>query len=271
MLPRVIQQHRDAAFNSLAPNVQRITAGKATRIYDLQRSTAVSAEWPTVTEVLGGTALTQTDTDRKPAAATSANGLNVATFDGTDVLLQTLESGNNGTTKWWFYFRVKFADLAAQQQVYAAMVANGASANRSRIAVPSSGRISFDIFMAGFNGRNYLTAGSFSAGVWQSGYVVFDSTKTSEADTTGSNDDAKVRVALGNTFQALTAADVGTPGGVPSALLAATGVTTLFAATDSDTPSSPLRNGGQTQLMAFGSEPLTAAELAALNLFQFPT
>ncbi len=275
-LPRVLQRHRATALQGGGViNPFTVTSGKALRWYDLQNSTAVSAEWPTVLERNGGTSITQADSDRQPAAATSANGLNVATFDGTDVWMQTLESGNNGTAQWWMYMRVRPADFGAQQRLYNCTLGGlggSASATRMRISLNgTTGRVSTDVFVSGNNGRNYTaTSVGATAGTWNSIYVQFDSSLTDEADGDGLNDDAKFRLALGTTFLALTGADVGT-GGAVTALLAVTGTAEIGASSNSDTPASPLRNGGQMQLMAFGTAPLSAAELAALNTYQFPT
>ncbi len=273
VLPRVLQMHRATAMGAGSVSAALSSAfAKTLREYSLAASTAVSGEYPTVVETRGGTALAQTDADRKPAAATAANGLPVMTFDGSDVLLQALETGNNGTSKWWMLMWVKPADFGASQQLYACMTSSGASANRMRITLSNTtGTVGFDAFVSGFNGRNYLTAGALTAAGWNPVYLQFDNTRTSEADLDGSTSDAKMRIAFGNTFQALTASNQGS-GGVPSALLAATGTACLLAATYSDTPGSPLRNGGQLgPRLRFGSEPLTAAELAALLAHDAPT
>jgi hypothetical protein len=249
---------------------------KTLREYSLPNSTAVAGEYPTVVETRGGTSLAQTDADRKPAAATAANGLPAATFDGTDVWLQTLESGNNGTAKWWMLMWVKPADLAAQQRLYNCTLGGlggSASATRMRISLNgTTGRVSADVFVSGNNGRNYTaTSVGLAAAAWNSVYIQFDGTCTAEADLDGVTTDAKFRVALGTTFIGLTASDVGT-GGAVSALLSAAGTAEIGASSNSDTPTSPLRNGGQLgPRMRFGAEPLTAAELAALNAFEVPT
>ncbi len=242
------------------------------RWYRLAASTPVSSEYETVEEVLGGTDISQTDADRKPAAATSANSLPVATFDGTDVWLQTLESGNNATAKWWMAFRIKPADFGASQQVYAAMTAAGASVQRMRMNLSNTtGVPTISIFTSGFNGRVYTAGTALTAAAWNHLYVQWDNTKTAECDTDGATSDAKLRLFLGTTALALTAANEGT-GGTPAALLSATGTVTLCAANDADSPVSPLRNGGQVgPNWFFGDEPLTAAQLALIVGFEAPT
>jgi hypothetical protein len=188
------------------------------------------------------------------------------------VMLQTLEAGNNGTTKWWAYIRVKPVDFAASQQLLAAMTAAGASVNRTRTGLAgATGLPTWSIFTSGSAGRLYTGGTALTVGAWNSLYLQFDGSAVGvEADTTGLITDAKARMFIGNTAVAITAANEGA-GGVPAALLAATGTATIGGANDVESPVTPIRNGGQLQLMAFGSEPLTAAELAALNLFQFPT
>lgn len=279
MIPRLHPREREIAQRVMLRARQgglhpsQVSAVK--RWYRLAASTPSSGEYDSVTEVLGGSPIVQTDADRKPAAATAANGLPVATFDGTDVWLQTLESGNSDTAKWWLFFWFKPVDFGASQGVHAATgsgLSGSASANRTRVSVvATSGKLSFDIFSSGFNGRNYLTAGGLTSGAWNCGYIQYDNSKTDECDTTGSNADAKVRIAIGTTFQALTASDVGT-GGVPTQLASATGSVVMGASNDSDTPVAAIRNGGQLGPNLYnGDASLTTAQLAALAGFEVPT
>jgi hypothetical protein len=247
-------------------------SGKVKRWYRLAASTPVSSEYETVEEVLGGTDITQTDADRKPAAATSSNGLPVATFDGTDVWVQTLESGNNGTSKWWMLIWVKPADFGATQHVLNCQGVSGASLQRMTLALGNgTGILTFDIFVSGFNGRKYATGTALTAGGWNCLYIQFDNTRTSECDPDGDVEDAKIRIALDGTFLALTPSDVGT-GGTVSALLSATGTACIGAANNSDTPTAPYRSGGQFgPNLFFGTDPLTETELALLVGFEAPT
>lgn len=243
------------------------------RWYNLVASTAVASEWETVVESFGGTPLTQVGAVRKPAADVSANGLPVATFDGTDVWRLTLESGNNSTAQWWMYFRIKPFDFGASQQVLSMMNgADGVAANRQRISVSNTtGRVSFDIFVSGFNGRNYATAGGLTVSAYNGVYVQFDGLGSAECDLTGSDTTAKTRIAIGNTFQALTPSDQGT-GGVPTALLATTGFGTFGAASNTDTAIAAMRPGTVFgPAIFFGDVPLSAAKLANLNAFLVPT
>jgi hypothetical protein len=242
------------------------------RWYRLAASTAVSGEYPAVEEVLGGTDLAQTSANRKPAAATSANGLPVATFDGSDLWLQTLESGNNGTAKWWAFFYFKAGDLAAAQRLYGCRAAGGASANRVDINLNTDGSLSFFVFVSALNGRSYTTAGGLvTAGAWCSGYVQFDGTQPSEVDLDGATATAKSRVAVNGDFEALVAADVGT-GGAVTGLVSATGTAIFGATNDVDAPVSPFRNNGQLgPNLFFGDEPLTALQFSRLVAFEVPT
>jgi len=246
--------------------------GKVKREYSLVASTAVAGEYATVVETRGGTSLAQTDANRKPAAATAANGLPVATFDGTDVLVQTLESGNNGTSQWWIAGYFKPASLASAQGIYRCRTAGGASVQRLDVTVNADGSLQFLAFVSGFNGRSYTTPASlFTAGAWTFFYIQFDSSKTNEADTAGSDADAKTRIFVGTIARAITAANVGT-GGTVSALLAATGTAIVGGNNDSSTPVLPILDGGQLgPRLYFGDAPLTVAELAALAGLEVPT
>ncbi len=242
------------------------------RWYRLAASTPVSGEYPAVEEVLGGTDLAQTSANRKPATATSANGLPVATFDGSDLWLQTLESGNNGTAKWWCFFYFKAASLGSTQRLYGCRASGGASANRVDITLNTDGSLAFTVFVSALNGRTYATTGGLvTAGAWTSGYVQFDSTQPSEADLDGATATAKTRIAVAGDFEALVAADVGT-GGAVTGLVSATGTAVIGATNDSDTPVTPILNNGQIgPNLFFGDEPLTADQFAALIGFEAPT
>jgi hypothetical protein len=253
-----------------------LESGKVKRWYRLAASDAGSGEYPALEEVLGGTDIAQADADRQPAASVASNGLPTATFDGTDVWIQTLESGNNGTAKWWMLMRVRPVDFGGGQRLYNCTLGGlggSASATRMRVSLnATTGRVNTDVFVSGNNGRNYTAASvGLTVAAWNSVYIQFDNSLTDEADGDGLNDDAKFRIALGTTFLALTGADVGT-GGAVTGLLAATGTAEIGAASNSDTPASPLRNGGALgPNLFFGDEPLTPAQLARLVAFEVPT
>jgi hypothetical protein len=252
-----------------------MTNNKITRWYNIAASNAVAGELESVTEVLGGPALTQVSAVRKPALVSSVNSLPVAQFDGSDVWLQTLDTpgtGNNGTSKWWVAMRVRPADLSATQTLLGWTSAAGTAPNKLQATViNTTGQIMFTVFVSGFNGRLYLTAGGISALAYSHVYIQFDNTRTDEADTTGLITDAKVRMFIGNTAQAITPSDSGT-GGVVAALLSSVGTACIGAANNTDAPAGPLRNGGIIgPNIMFGIEPLTADELANLVAFMVPT
>lgn len=245
------------------------------RWYRLAASTPNAGEYDTITEVFGGAAVVQTDADRKPAAATS-NGLPVATFDGTDVMLITLDpagSGNNGTSQWWTAFRFKPAGFNSSQTFLGWTSAAGTAPNKLAVGFPNdgTGKITFTVFASGFNGRVYTTTGGVVDATWNHVYVQFDGTRTNEFDSDGLTSDAKVRVFVGNTALAITAGDSGT-GGTASALLSSVGTAALGGGNDVDAPSGPLRNGAQMgPNLLFGTTPLSAAQLAAIVNFEVPT
>jgi hypothetical protein len=140
-----------------------------------------------------------------------------------------------------------------------------------QIVSTNTATIGIDAFSSGFSGRAYRTVSTLTVGVWQSVYIVFDNSKTSEFDSTGSNVDAKLRIAVNGVFQAVSAVDLGA-GGAPSALQSATGTGSVGAASDSDTPVAPMLNGslwGPDTYVGNGS--LTQAELNVLHNFELPT
>jgi hypothetical protein len=240
--------------------------------YRLAASTAVAGEWESVTEVLGGTPLTQVAAIRKPAEAASANGLPIATFDNTDVWVQTLESGTNGTTQWWIAFRVKPVDFGSTQMIVGSTSAAGTAPNKLSVNMESiTGKLVFTVFSSAFNGRVYTSTNALTAGVWNHGYILFDGLRTAEFDPDGLTADAKVRMFIGTVASPITAIDTGT-GGAVSALLASVGTAAIGAANNVDAPAGPLRNGTQLGPNFFcGKAPLTTAQLAAMVAFEVPT
>lgn len=238
----------------------------------LAASTPVSGEYETVVDVLAANNATQTGAVRKPAAAASANGLPVATFDGSDVWAWPIAASNHSTDKWELLLWLKAGDLAAAQRVFACDTSGGATLNRIRVTLVSTGAVEVLVFISNGNGRTFATpAGVFTAGAWVFLHVKYDSQATNEADTDGLTVDAKVRVFTGGTARALTATDVGA-GGTIGALRTATGNNLLGAASDSDTPVSPLRNGAQTGPNIWvANAAVTAVQAASLQNFEAPT
>lgn len=241
------------------------------RIYSLEASTPVSGEYSSVVEMRGGSPLVQTSANRKPAASTSANGLPVAVFDGSDMWSYTLESGNNGTAKWFLAFRLNPSQVPATQHTWDAMTVGGSSIQRMQTVLTSTGTFGIDLFSSGFNGRAYRTVGTLTAGAWVHIYVAFDNSKTAEFDTDGATVDSKLRIAFGTTFQTITASDLGT-GAAPASLQSATGTGMVGAANDSDTPVAPLQNNTLWGPYTYtGDAGLSDGELAAVVNFKVPT
>jgi hypothetical protein len=237
----------------------------------LAASTAVSAEWETVVDVLNSNPAAQTDADRKPAAATSANSLPVATFDGTDVWVWPIAASNHSTDKWEILLWIKPASLGAAQRVFACDTSGGASLNRIRVTISATGTVDVLVFISNADGRQFSTPAVISAASWAFIRVAYNSSATNEADTDGLTADAKVRVFVGGAARALTGANVGA-GGTIGALRTATGSNVVGAANDSDTPVSPLLNGGQTgPNIWIANAVLTTAEATNLQSFEAPT
>lgn len=238
----------------------------------LAASEATLGEYDNVTDVLTNNDAVQADADRKPAAATSANGLPVATFDGTDVWTWPIAASNHSTDKWELLLWVKPASLGAGQRVFACDTSGGATLSRLRVTLNTSGGVDVLVFITNSDGRQFSTPNSLvSAGAWSFLRIKYDSLGAAEADTDGLTTDAKVRVFVGGTARALTGANVGA-GGAIGALRTATGDNLIGAATNSDTPVSPLLNGGQIGPNVFVTNAaLTTAQAAALMAFEAPT
>lgn len=238
----------------------------------LAASTITAGEYDAVVDVLNSNPTAQTDTDRKPAAATAANGLPVTTFDGSDMLLWTLAASNASTAAWELLGYIKPANVATTQRIYAADTSSGASVNRLRVGINSNGGVNVLVFITNANGRTFDTPNSsLTAGVWTFLRVAYDSAKTAECDTDGATADAKLRVFLNGTAQAITAGDVGAGGSI-GALRAVTGTAIIGAANDADAPVAPLLNGTQVgPNIMIANAAVTTSEAAAIQGFEAPS
>ncbi len=238
----------------------------------LPASTAVSSEWETVVDALNSNPATQTSANRKPAAATSANGLPIATFDGSDMWVWPVAASNHSTTAWELLLWIKPASVAANQRVFACDTSSGASVNRIRVGLNASGGAQALIFITNADGRQFDTPNSvLTAGAWTFLRLAYDSAKTAEADLDGLTTDAKVRIFINGTAQALTGSNVGA-GGTIGALRTATGNNVIGAANDADAPVQPLTNGAQTGPNVYvANTALTAAQASNLQGFEQPT
>lgn len=242
--------------------------------YRLDKSTAVSSEYPTIVDFMGGSSAVQTDADRVVAAATSSTNQPVMEFDGTDIVTIPLSSANNSTTIWGPVFWFKPGSFAAGQALHYVTspgLSGSADVARHRLNIFSSGKINLDIFVSGLNGRSYTaTSATLVVGTFTHIRVAFNSSKTNECDTDGATSDAKVRIFLDGVPIALTAANIGV-GGTVSSLLSATGSALIGGANDSDTPTVPILNGGQIgPYFAIANAEITEEEGRALVGFMSP-
>ena len=232
---------------------------KTSALLRLDQSTAVSAEWETVVDSLNlANPASQTDADRKPAVGT-ANGQPTAVFDGTDVWPWTIAANNNPTTVFELYFWIKPASVATRQRILHA----GIAVSDNKIVVDYV----ISLFQVNFYrnataGRQLTTTTGPTAGVWQFVRVSFNGAGATEAD--------KMRVLVDEVDCGGTFADLGA-GGTPTALNSAAGAYLIGAASNSDTPSTPLLNGTEIgPFIGIGNTALTATEAAALMRFLRP-
>lgn len=211
----------------------------------LAASTPVSSEYQTIVDVLNSNPAAQTDADRKTAAGTSANGLPIATFDGSDVIPWPIAASNFNANKFGLSFWFRPGSITTTQSLYA--IYNSAASLRSvYLFQVTSGQLGVQFFIGNnTDGRQFNTGnGVLTAGVYNYVRLQFDSSKTAEADTDGATEDAKVRLFTGTsseTARALTGSNIGA-GGTLSTLRTATGSALIGGLTDADAPTTPLVN-----------------------------
>ena len=242
-------------------------SGKVAAWLRLAASTPNAGEYDAIVDTLASNPTNQADTDRKPAASTAANGLPIATWDATDILVWPLASNNNQTTKFGIACWVNFASVASTNMLYARF--NGANGSTQRVietGVKATGVMFTDVWIstAGGTGRTINSAAStVSASAWHHFYMAYDSSLGGDGNVMHFLDGAAVTLG--------SPANIGA-GGTIGVLQAATGNAFLGAQSDSDTPAAPLSNGTLTGPNFFIlNDTLTLAELAALMNFEKPT
>jgi hypothetical protein len=232
----------------------------------LAASTAVSGEYAIVVDVLNSNPTAQTDTDRKPAASTAANGLPTMVWDGTDVLtwpLQAAGTGNNTRTAWGLFLWIKpTANVATRQRIFNCTIAT-VGGNKVNVDIVSGG-VETNFYLDGTNGRQMVIASGITASVWQSLYVAFDGSKSA-------TDALAMQLYVNKALLGTTYGNIA-GGGAMTTLSNVTGTALMGGSPDSDTPSQPLLNGFEfgPNIFLFNGA-LTTAQLAALHNFERPT
>jgi Concanavalin A-like lectin/glucanases superfamily len=227
----------------------------------LAASTPVSSEYETVVDVLNSNPAAQTSANRKPAAGTSANGLPTATFDGTDVVPWPMHASNNSTTTWGLALWFNPASVAGSQAILSIRT-TPASVNKLMIWLSGS-KLAMDAYISGNNGRRIeSTTTTLVAGTWHWLRVAYDSS---------GGGDGCVSLFVDEAAQSVSASNLGA-GGTLGALPAPTGTALFGGVTDSDTPSTPVQNGGiyGPNWFVLNATP-SAAQVANLRTFEQPT
>lgn len=246
-----------------------VALGKVGAWYRMAESSPVAGEWQTITDTLGGLPLVQTDSDRKLASGSSANGLPIGIYDGTDVMRMPLGANNFNVNKYGVALWIKH--VSSDGEIFV-IYNNDAALRVMDLYWYGNGKLDWTIYTDNATGRTYSTAvGAATTGAFNFVRIQWDSSKTNECDTTGSDTDAKARLFVGETAKALTASNFGV-GAIPSTLRSPIGSAIFGALNDSDTPSTPLGNGtihGPNTYILLAT--LTAAEGVILRDFEVPT
>jgi hypothetical protein len=241
-----------------------VSASKMAGWLRLAASQQSGGEWtPSIVDVLNaGSPVVQTDVDRRAAVGASANGLPTMVFDSPgDVHLWPVSPSQTATSKWGLLIWFKPASVGSSQTLYDAR--NNGS-NRRFILQALNATVAGFVYSDNFNARKGVTPNVLSAGVWCCIYIKFDGSLTG---------DARLAIFIDGVAQTLTYSDGDGVGAVmPSALRAAAGNALLGAASDADSPSTPIANGGQIgpNTIPF-LDSLIAAEIAAFQGFEAPT
>lgn len=218
-------------------------------------------EWEEIADVLAaGSPAVQTDADRLANAALSANNLPTAQFDGSDVYVWPLTSGNNATTKTGFWIWFKPGSVASVQHLVS-IVSPTASAQKLDIYA-NNAQVFCECYISGVAGRFGRTGNVLTAGAWTAIYVQYDSSR---------GGDANLAIFINGVSQGLTYGNLGA-GGTLTTLPVVTGNALIGGLTNSDTPSQPIANNGELgpNLFSF-TDNLTAGQIASFLAFEAPT
>lgn len=225
----------------------------------LAASTPNAGEYDVVVDVLNSNPTSQTDADRKPAASTAANGLPVADWDGTDVLVWPVHASNNQVDNTGFALWMKLTGVAAAN-VSIVELAGGTSATKLSMQVENA-KARATAYISGNNGRTLTSTGNvFSAGVWAFYRLAYVSSIGGDLCLKLYVNEVAVTGSYTNTGA----------GGTLGVLPTVTGNVLLGGQSNSDTPFfSPIGSFGPNIYCIAGD--LTAAEGAALMAFDRPT
>ena len=200
----------------------------------LPASTPSSGKWATWKELRTGNHIVQPDTDRQPAAGNAANGVPIATFNGSNVLTYPITAANNSTRFWALIMRVKpTANLSTRQRI----LHIGFSAASPKVIVDLvSNTLEVTFYNSTTTGKQLVCAAALTANVYQSMRVQWNGD--------GANDAAKAKAFVNGVDQGGTITDVGSPGTMTDLTAPSVGNTILIGASnDSDTPSTALQSG----------------------------
>ncbi len=229
----------------------------------LAQGTTSAGKYTVIPDVLANNPAVQPDTDRQPTAASSANGLPVATWNGANIFTWPAAANNASTAKWGFMVWVKtVSNIGARQRIFHTPA--GSNTKRQTFDIVSGG-IATNIYQTDGNGRDWSKTSGITASAWQCIRFAFDGSAVL--------DDDKIQVFVNEAK--VTGASIGTQGTLPTmtALQAAGGTNLLGAGpNDVDSPGAPLLNGVQTGPNWFVfNDSLLAADAVRLMNFEAPT
>lgn len=227
---------------------------KLTAWLRLRASSQASGEWTSIVDVLNpGNPVTQTDADRRAAVGADANGLPTMVFDGSDVHSWAITAANNNRSAigWWLQY--KPATITGVQRLL------HINAGGAQIQFYQNGSVlTAECYTNGAAGRFGSTAsGTLTAAAWHRIYLRYKN----------QGDDTSLAIYVNAVAKTLTYGNLG--GGAALALLNATSGSMLIGgASDSDTPTQPIANGGQLGPDTYVlQDDLSAAEITALDAF----
>jgi hypothetical protein len=231
----------------------------------LAASTINAGEYDTIANVLVPTNPTnQVDADRKPAAGTSANGLPVMTWDGTDVLVWPRVASNNSTTQWGLMLWIKpAANISSRQRIMHCTI--GTNSDRLNVDIVAGGLGIGFYNTGGSSGRAWEQFSCITPSVWQCIRVQFDGWLSGD-DNVMQVFKNEVKI-TGPTFT-----DIGPHVDMTALNAGANGYLLGGGVTDQDAVIAPLLDGVLTgpNWFVLNKSPTAAQGLALMN-FEAPT
>lgn len=226
--------------------------GKVTALLSFGGGTITGSGYSSVPDLLGGSPAVQATDARRPAAATAANGLPIATFTD-DFLSWPLSAANNSATLWGWAAWVKLANTTGNKFLFSIINTSGGANANKLTGLANGNQLRIDASSV----DRHASVGTLDTN-WRFVYMGVDCAQATEA--------TQVLMAIDAGAFDTVSFTAGTPW--PATLPQPTGNMLIGAQTT--VPANPLVGSIGPLIWQFGAQ-LTLPELLAISQVAVPT